>query len=124
LSTTRNGSPPAALVAPGGVEPGAALCLRLVVAELRHGADRSERPRANHSRVDALVEEIECLDFDLEAASAYGRLRARLEGSGKPIGANDMLIAAHAVSRDLVLVTDSVDEFRRVKGLRLDSWRR
>jgi tRNA(fMet)-specific endonuclease VapC len=96
----------------------------VVVAELRYGADRSERPRASHSRVDALVGEIECLDFDLEAAAAYGRLRARLEESGKLIGPNDMLIAAHAVSRELVLVTDNVDEFRRVKGLKLDNWRR
>jgi tRNA(fMet)-specific endonuclease VapC len=96
----------------------------VVVAELRYGADRSERPRANHSRIDVLVEEIECLDFDLEAAAAYGRLRARLEEAGKLIGPNDMLIAAHAVSRELVLVTDNVDEFGRVKGLKLDNWRR
>jgi len=96
----------------------------VVVAELRYGADRSERPRANHARVDVLVEEIECVDFDLEAAAAYGRLRVRLERAGRPIGPNDMLIAAHALSLELVLVTDNTDEFRRVKGLKLDNWRR
>lgn len=96
----------------------------VVVAELRYGADRSERPRANHSRVDTLVEEIECLDFDVEAAAAYGRLRAGLEERGKLIGPNDMLIAAHALSRELVLITDNVGEFRRVKGLKLENWRR
>lgn len=95
----------------------------IVVAELRYGADRSERPRANHSRVDTLVEEIECLDFDVPAAAAYGRLRARLEERGKLIGPNDMLIAAHALSLDIVLVTDNVGEFRRVKGLELENWR-
>lgn len=96
----------------------------VVVAELRYGADRSAHPKANHSRLDALVEEIECVDFDLQAAAAYGRLRAQLEAAGKPIGPNDMLIAAHALSLRLVLVTDNVDEFGRVKGLRLKNWRR
>jgi tRNA(fMet)-specific endonuclease VapC len=96
----------------------------VVVAELRYGADRSERPRANHGRVDTLVEEIECLDFDVKAAAAYGRLRARLEEGGKLIGPNDMLIAAHALSLEIVLVTDNVGEFRRVKGLELENWRR
>lgn len=93
----------------------------VVVAELRYGADRSARPKANHSRVDALVAEIQCLDFDLEAASTYGRVRARLEAAGKPIGPNDLLIAAHALSRRLVLVTDNVREFRRVRGLKVGS---
>jgi tRNA(fMet)-specific endonuclease VapC len=96
----------------------------VVVAELRYGADRSERSRVNHARIDVLVEEIGCVAFDLESAAAYGRLRARLEESGKLIGPNDMLIAAQALSLDLVLVTDNVDEFRRVRGLKLDNWRR
>lgn len=96
----------------------------VVIAELRYGADHSARPRANHSRIDALVAEIECLDFDLQAAAAYGQVRAKLEAAGKPIGPNDMLIAAHALSRRLVLVTDNLREFRRVRGLRVESWRR
>jgi tRNA(fMet)-specific endonuclease VapC len=95
----------------------------VVIAELRYGADRSARPKANHARVDVLVAEIPPLDFDLEAASAYGRLRARLEEAGTPIGPNDMLIAAQALSRGLVLITDNVGEFRRVKGLRVENWR-
>jgi tRNA(fMet)-specific endonuclease VapC len=95
----------------------------VVVAELRYGADRSARPKANHARVDVLVAEIPPLDFDLEAASAYGRLRARLEEAGTPIGPNDMLIAAQALSRGLVLITDNGGEFRRVKGLKVENWR-
>jgi len=95
----------------------------VVVAELRYGADRSAHPKANHSRLDALVEEIESLDFDLAAAAAYGRVRAGLEAAGRPIGPNDLLIAAHAVSRRLTLVTDNVREFRRVKGLKVENWR-
>jgi tRNA(fMet)-specific endonuclease VapC len=100
------------------------LCLSsVVVAELRYGADHSARRRTNHGRIDALLDEIECLDFDLRAAASYGRVRAQLEAAGTPIGPNDMLIAAHALSRGLRVVTDNVAEFRRVKGLKVDNWR-
>ncbi len=95
----------------------------VVVAELRYGADHSARRRANHARIDTLVEEIETLDFDLRAAASYGRVRARLEASGTPIGPNDMLIAAHALSRGLTVVTDNTEEFDRVKGLKVENWR-
>jgi len=100
------------------------LCLTsVVVAELRYGADHSVRRRTNHARIDALLDEIECLDFDLRAAATYGRVRARLEAVGTPIGPNDMLIAAHALSRGLSVVTDNVGEFGRVKGLKVENWR-
>ena len=95
----------------------------VVVAELRYGADRSARPKDNHARIDALVAEIPSLEFDLESAAAYGRLRTRLEAKGTPIGPNDMLIAAQALSRNLVVVTDNVREFRRVRGLKVENWR-
>jgi tRNA(fMet)-specific endonuclease VapC len=95
----------------------------VVVAELRYGADRSARPKANHARVDVLVAEIPSLEFDLDAAAEYGRLRTRRETRGTPIGPNDMLIAAQALSRGLTLVTDNVGEFRRVKGLKVENWR-
>jgi tRNA(fMet)-specific endonuclease VapC len=96
----------------------------VAVAELRYGADRSARRRANHDRIDAFVEEVEVLPFDLAAAGAYGRVRARLEKDGTPIGPNDMLIAAEAVSRRLTVVTDNTAEFERVKGLKVANWRR
>jgi tRNA(fMet)-specific endonuclease VapC len=96
----------------------------IVVAELRYGADHSARRRMNHRRIDAFVEEIEVLDFDLGAAAAYGRVRARLEEIGTPIGPNDMLIAAQALSRRFTVVTDNTAEFRRVKGLKVANWRR
>ncbi|OFV89033.1 MAG: hypothetical protein A2V74_00705 [Acidobacteria bacterium RBG_16_70_10] len=100
------------------------LCLSsVVVAELRYGADHSARRRTNHARIDALLAEIECLDFDLRAAAAYGRVRAQLEAAGRPIGPNDMLIAAHALSRRLSVVTDNVAEFGRVRGLKVRNWR-
>jgi len=96
----------------------------VVVAELRYGADHSARRRTNHARIDVLIEEIEALDFDLRAAAIYGRVRAQLEAGGTPIGPNDMLIAAHALSRGLVVVTDNTAEFGRVKGLKVQDWRR
>jgi len=95
----------------------------LVLAELRYGADKSQRPTRNHAVLDRLVEEAPLLEFDEAAALAFGRLRAALERNGKPIGPYDMLIAAQAISRGLVLVTANVDEFSRVQGLQMENWR-
>ena len=100
------------------------LCLSsIVVAELRYGADKSARSRRNHRLLDVLIDEIPCRDFDSKAASIYGRVRVALERQGQPIGPNDMLIAAHALSLGLVLVSDNVREFKRVRGLKLENWR-
>ncbi len=100
------------------------LCLSsIVLAELRFGADKSEKARRNHELLNVLTEEIPDRDFDAAAASTYGKVRAALEKKGRPIGPNDMLIAAHALSLGLVLVTDNTDEFERVKGLKIENWR-
>src|SRR6266851_3569274 len=100
------------------------LCLSsVVVAELRYGADRSAREAQNHERLDVLTTEIQCVDFDLSAARAFGRVRSALEAVGVPIGPYDMMIAAHALSLGLVLVTDNEGEFRRVAGLKVENWR-
>jgi tRNA(fMet)-specific endonuclease VapC len=96
----------------------------VVAAELRYGAAKSQQPEKNHARLDLLLAEITVLDFDLAAAAAYGALRARLETRGRPIGAHDMLIAAQAIAAGLILVTDNVREFARVKGLAVENWRR
>jgi tRNA(fMet)-specific endonuclease VapC len=95
----------------------------IVVAELRYGADKSSRRTRNHQLLDRLFSEITVSDFDVDAASTYGKLRAYLEKKGTLIGPNDMLIAAHALSLGLVFVTDNVREFRRVKGLKVENWR-
>ncbi len=101
------------------------LCLSsIVVAELRYGADKSARPRRNHDLLDVMTNEMPCRDFDSRAASIYGKVRAALEKKGEPIGPNDMLIAAHALSLGLILVSDNIREFGRVKGLKLDNWRK
>src|ERR1700730_252641 len=103
----------------------AELCVSsIVAAELRYGADNSRYPVRNHARLDVLLEEIRCLDFDLAASAAYGTLRVDLERRGRLTGAHDMLIAAHALSAGAVLVSDNVREFARVKSLRVENWRR
>ncbi len=96
----------------------------VVAAELRYGAEKSRQPERNHARLDLLLAELTVLDFDLPSASAYGTLRGRLEAGGHPIGAHDMLIAAQAIASGLILVTDNVREFARVKGLVVENWRR
>lgn len=95
----------------------------VVLAELRYGADKSQRPARNHARIDILAQEIPGLDFDETAAAAFGQLRTALEAQGSPIGPYDMMIAAQALSQGLILVTDNVREFGRVKGLQVENWR-
>ncbi|MGB6640715.1 MAG: type II toxin-antitoxin system VapC family toxin [Thermoanaerobaculia bacterium] len=100
------------------------LCLSsIAAAELRYGAEKSAQKERNHALLDVLLDQIECLAFDTEAAIAYGELRACLEQQGQPIGPNDMLIAAHALSIDATVVTDNVREFARVPELALENWR-
>lgn len=100
------------------------LCLSsIVIAELRFGADKSGKPSRNHKLLDVLTNEIPGRDFDSAAASIYGKVRSTLEKKGQPIGPNDMLIAAHALSLGLVLVSDNLGEFKRVRGLKLENWR-
>lgn len=96
----------------------------VVLAELRYGAEKSQRPARNHERIDILVQEVPCVDFDQPAAAAFGRLRTTLEAAGNPIGPYDTMIAAQALSRGLVLVTDNFAEFGRVGGLPIENWRK
>ncbi|MBZ5639631.1 MAG: type II toxin-antitoxin system VapC family toxin [Acidobacteriia bacterium] len=100
------------------------LCLSSVVmAELRYGAEKSRRKKFNHDLLDTLAREVRCVDFDLDGARTYGELRTRLEKRGTPIGPYDMMIAAHALSLGLTVVTDNEHEFRRVRSLPVENWR-
>ena len=100
------------------------VCSSIIVAsELRYGAFKSGAPQLA-LRVDAALSAIEILPFDVPADTAYGKLRAQLAEKGKPIGPNDLLIAAHALSLGLTLVTDNVREFKRVNGLAVVNWRK
>ena len=93
----------------------------IVAAELRYGATRKGSARLTE-RVDALLAEIAVLPFAPPTDAAYARIRAALEAAGTPIGGNDLLIAAQALSRGRVVVTANVREFGRVPGLMVENW--
>lgn len=90
-------------------------------AELAYGVEKSGSKR-NRAALDKFLAPLDILPFDEAAMRRYGVLRSGLERGGTPIGSLDQLIAAHALSLDVVLVTNNVREFRRVAGLRLDNW--
>ena len=94
----------------------------ITFAELMNGAKKSQRVEANVSRLNALGEILEVCSFDQQAAVAYGDVRSSLEMRGEVIGAHDLLIAAHALSLDRILVTNNEREFKRVEGLKVDNW--
>ncbi len=94
----------------------------IAVAELEFGAAKSKWPAQARQALAQFLLPLVILDFDRAAAEAYGRLRAALEAQGKLIGANDMLIAAQAISAGLTLVSKNAREFGRVPGLRFENW--
>jgi tRNA(fMet)-specific endonuclease VapC len=94
----------------------------ITLAELIHGAEKSERPEHNLNRVDDFISRLEVLDYGTKASAHYGNIRADLEKKGKTIGVNDFHIAGHARSEGLILVTNNQREFKRVDSLMLDNW--
>jgi tRNA(fMet)-specific endonuclease VapC len=92
------------------------------VAELEYGAAKSSRPDQNRNALLEFLSPLEILSFDDQAALHYGDIRSYLEKTGKIIGSMDMLIAAHARSIPLLLVTNNMDEFSRVLDLRVENW--
>ncbi len=94
----------------------------VTVAELRYGASKSQRIQQNHEALDLFLAPFEVVTFDETAAAAYGGIRAQLEKAGQPIGPLDMLIAAHAKGMNAALVTNNVGEFKRIKGLKVETW--
>jgi tRNA(fMet)-specific endonuclease VapC len=93
-------------------------------AELRTGAAKSASPVKTAHLLENFLLALAVVDFTSSDATTYARLRAKLERAGTPIGPLDTLIAAQAVSRKLVLVTNNEREFGRVPGLRLENWSR
>lgn len=114
--------PPEVLERLEAVGRGAVALSVITVLELRQGAEKSQRVAENHSRLDFFLSPIKILPFDEEAAVVAARIRAHLERRGTPIGDLDTLIAAHAIARDLILVTNNLQEFERVPGLKTDNW--
>ena len=99
------------------LEDGEFVVSTIVLAELESGVALSVRREASRRDLDALLEVVEVLPWTADAARHYGPLRALLQTSGEQIGPNDLLIAAHALSLELPLMTGNVREFERVPGL-------
>ncbi len=98
------------------------ICTSIIVAaELRYGCAKKGSERLLKA-VEDVLGEIEVLPFDIPADIEYGRIRSELESAGKPIGANDFLIAAHACAVSATIVTANADEFKRICGLKVENW--
>jgi tRNA(fMet)-specific endonuclease VapC len=93
----------------------------IVAAELRYGCAKSGSKRLL-AAVETLLGEIAVLPFEVPADIDYGDIRSRVEAAGRPIGGNDLLIAAHARALGAVVVTANAVEFKRVAGLQVENW--
>lgn len=94
----------------------------IVLAELWYGIEESAQRKRNEEALEDFLQYAAVLDWPAQAAPVYGRIRSHLRKRGAPIGANDLLIAAHALTLGALLVTDNLDEFRRVPKLRVENW--
>ena len=100
------------------------VCTSIVVAgELRFGAVKSGSSRIAE-RIDTLLRQIDVKPLEAPIDVIYAKARAAVEKIGLPIGRNDLLIAAHALATDSILVTDNVKEFSRIPGLKIENWLR
>ncbi|MDA0745720.1 MAG: type II toxin-antitoxin system VapC family toxin [bacterium] len=94
----------------------------ITLSELLYGVEKSERRTQNHLALAAFVTPLEIVVYDGSAAGEYGKIRSLLERQGEPIGALDLLIAAHALSLGCMLVTNNMREFKKVSGLLVEDW--
>lgn len=99
------------------------VCISAITySELSYGVSLSPHSARDRARLDVFLRHIQVVDYSAQAAPHYGQIRAFLKGSGALIGANDLLIAAHARSLGLVLVTNNTREFKRVPDLDWQNW--
>ena len=99
------------------------VCISSVTyAELVHGVEKSAAVEKNRLALSILLAKTEILDFDVDAADCYEKIRAGLEKNGTPIGPLDMMIAGHAQSLGYTVVTNNVKEFSRVSALKIENW--
>ena len=99
------------------------ICISAVtVSELRYGVVKSARSSENAATLDEFLSRFELLDYPVDAAATYGRIRTDLERAGTPIGNNDLLIAAHALAIYARVATSNTSEFERVRGLKVLDW--
>ena len=102
----------------------AQVCTSIIVAaEIRYGATKKGSPRLT-TQLEAVLGALDVLPFETPADAAYGLIRTRLEQAGRPIGGNDLLIAAQAIALGYTIVTDNEGEFARIDGLPRENWLR
>ncbi len=94
----------------------------VTVAELQYGVSKSQNKERNQAALETFLLPLDIADFSFAVTVSYGDIRAQLERQGQPIGPLDTMIAAHALSLDVPLVTNNAREFERVKGLRVEDW--
>ena len=96
----------------------------VTLGELIYGAEKSAQSVRNLEDIEALAARVDVVPFDSQAAIHFGQVRAELAKSGKLIGPYDLMIAGHARSRGLILITNNLREFNRFPGLRVENWAR
>ena len=96
----------------------------ITFSELEYGVEKSSQREKNKLALAEFITPFTILPYDDTAASAYGKVRVLLENEGVPIGPLDMLIGAHALSVNAILVTHNEKEFKRIQGLRIENWAR
>lgn len=94
----------------------------ITLSELIYGAEKSQNISKNLESIEDFISHIEVLLYDQKTSQTYGQIKAKLEKNGEIIGENDIHIAAHAISQGLILVTNNLNEFRRVPNLSLENW--
>lgn len=94
----------------------------ITLMELIYGAEKSSAPERNLAVVEGFAARLEVLNYDADAAAHSGQVRAELARAGSPIGPYDQMIAGHARSLGLIVVTNNLKEFERVPGLRIEDW--
>jgi tRNA(fMet)-specific endonuclease VapC len=94
----------------------------ITLAELEYGVEKSDYKERNRLALTGFLSSIDILPFSEKAATEYGKIRANLERQGNIIGAYDLMIGAHALSEELILVTNNVKEFKRIADLSLENW--
>lgn len=98
------------------------ICVSIITAaELRYGCAKKGSPRLL-AQMEAILGSVSVLALDVPADTEYGGIRAELESAGKPIGPNDLFIAAHAYALGATLVTANIGEFSRVRSLKVENW--
>ena len=104
------------------LKPGSVGMSVITYGELLFGATKSTARQRALDVIADLAKRIPVLELSSEAGLRYGEIRAQLESRGTPIGANDLWLAAHALAENLILVTNNVAEFKRIKGLKIENW--